>query len=364
MIYLGLDVHHKSTTIVVVDEQGEVLESTKAPTTMQGLGQALKKWFERQQGAPCAMESGAKAYLVSSIIAELGGAPKVFAADEVHQKTRSQKKKTDERDAYDLAQNLRSGALRREVKLPPLAMQRLRKVLSVRQSFIKQRTQAVNGAKALLRECGADYGDGVLCTRRGWERLLAMPLAELDHQLLLAYQQAYAAAEEQVQQLTKQAEELGEQAPQFAVLESIPGIGPLNRLAAAAWLFDVSRFPSGKYLAAYVGVVPAMYNSGQRERHGHITREGPGLLRALLVEAAQQACRRSNPLYPFYARLSARCGHKKAVVALANKLCRIFYALLTNQRAFDLERLGVEYKPTATTKVRLYRLQRRPARAA
>ena len=87
-------------------------------------------------------------------------------------------------------------------------------------------------------------------------------------------------------------------------------------------------------------------------------------MRALLVEAAQHSSHRHNPLNPFYCRLAARVGHKKAVVAMANKLCRIIYTMLVEQKEFDLDRLGVMHKPTQTTRTRLYRLKRTPSRAA
>ncbi len=94
-------------------------------------------------------------------------------------------------------------------------------------------------------------------------------------------------------------------------------------------------------MTAYVGLCPSSYDSGDRERKGRITREGPGLLRALLVECAQHARKRKNPLNPYYRRWVEKHGANKAKVAVAAKLCRIVHALLKRSEGFSPEALGV-----------------------
>jgi transposase len=359
-----MDVHHRSTTFCIQDGSGKQLLLARCPTTFEGFRERLGPWLREHPQSPVALESGGKAYLVCGIVEALGGVPRVFAADEVRAKARSQKKKSDERDAQDLAQNLRTGALTRQVKMPPKAMRELRIVLKARQLYIKQRTQAILAAKALLREYGVGDPEKNLHCAKAWEEVLAQRLPPLVHELLEEHYRAFMSADGAVKRLTEKALWLGEQAPAFAVAESVPGIGPIVRLALAAHLFDVARFPSGKHAASYAGVVPSMYDTGDTKRHGRITREGPKHLRTLLVEAAQHARLPTSPLYPFYAPLAARRGHKKAVVALANKLCRIIFAMVREQKGFDLERLGVLKKPLVTTRTRVYRLKRTRTRAA
>lgn len=130
----------------------------------------------------------------------------------------------------------------------------------------------------------------------------------------------------------------------------------------AAQLFDIRRFPSGKKLAAYIGLVPSMHDSGESEHGGgRITREGPRLLRSLLVEAAQHAAHPQNPLNPFYRKWAVKKGNKKAVVAVAHKLCRIVHALLKKGEPFSPEKLGVEqYQDEALGRKGYRRISARP----
>jgi transposase len=342
MIYIGMDVHHKSTTFCIQDQKGEELLLESCPTTFDGFRESLGALFAEYPGAPVGMESCSKAFLVSGIVADLGAEARVFPADEVAKKTRSKKKKTDKRDAQDLCTNMRTGALLREVCLPPMPMRRLRSVLRGRQLQVNIQTQARNAAKAILREYGLGQATGSLDSEPAWRKRLAQPMSKVVRQMMQTLFCTFQLAQEQINELTKLAVELGKENPSFDVVQTIPGVGPITRLALAAHLFDIQRFGSGKKVTAYVGLCPSSYDSGDRERRGRITREGPALLRASLVECAQQASRRKNPLNPFYRRFIVKHGHKKAMVAIAAKLCRLVYGLKRGE-SFSPEALGVKW---------------------
>ena len=346
MVYIGLDVHQKSTTFCIQDDNGKQVQLGSCTTDFKGLSNALGSIFNKYPGASVGMEACSKAYVTSGIITELGGTAHVFPADEVAKKTRSSKKKTDTRDAQDLCTNLRTGALLREVVMPPDGMRKLRSVLRARQMQVKIMTQAGNAAKALLREYGLDKATGSLKTETAWKQRLKQNIPSDIRPLIEAHFSTFLLASEQEKTLTRQAEKLGRENRAFDIVQSIPGVGPITRLALCAHLFDISRFKNGKQVTAYVGLCPSSYDSGDRERKGRITREGPGLLRALLVECAQHASRRSSPLNPFYRRLIVKHGHKKALVAIAAKLCRMVYGLVKRGEYFSSESLGVRYDET------------------
>ena len=341
MIYIGMDVHHKSTTICIQDEEGRERMLTSCATTFEGFRDVLEPWFADHPGAPVGMESCSKAYITSGIIAALGGEPHVYPADEVAKKTRSRKKKTDARDARDLCTNMRCGALLREVAMPPEAMRYLRSVLRARQLQVRLQVQAVNAAKALLREYGLAGATGSMTTESAWRARLTQTMPDLIRSMLHSHFATFQLAQRQAAMLLAEARKLGAANPQFELLETIPGVGPVTRLAAAAYLFSMDRFSSGKQVVSYTGLCPSSYDSGSRERKGRITREGPSLLRALLVEAAQHARRPGNPLNPFYRRWVVKHGHKKATVAVAAKLCRIIYGMMKQATPMCTASLGV-----------------------
>ena len=353
MIYIGMDVHQKSTTICIQNEEGRQMLLDTCPTTYKGFLTLLGPWFAKYPGTPVGMESCSKAYITSGIIAALGGEPHVYPADEVAKKTRSRKKKTDARDAQDLCTNMRCGALIREVAMPPESMRRLRSVLQARQLQVKIQVQAVNAAKALLREYGLAGATGSISTEKAWLERLNQTMPDMIRALLEAHLGTFLLAQQQANALQAQARQLGKANPQFEQLETIPGVGPITRLAAAAYLFSMDRFSNAKQVVAYTGLCPSSYDSGSRERKGRITKEGPSLLRALLVEAAQHARRPTNPLNPFYRRWVVKHGHKKATVAVAAKLCRIMYSMMKQGSPMCTASLGVRWDEERGCYVRL-----------
>jgi len=99
-----------------------------------------------------------------------------------------------------------------------------------------------------------------------------------------------------------------------------PGVGPLTALGTVLALGPVERFPDGKHVTSYVGLIPQEESSGGRQRFGRLAKQGNRLLRFLLVEAAQTASRFDPGLRRVYRRLAFRKGAASAKVAVARKL--------------------------------------------
>jgi transposase len=126
-------------------------------------------------------------------------------------------------------------------------------------------------------------------------------------------------------------------------LETIPGIGVVTASAIVATIAEPSAFKSGRDLAAWIGLVPRQSSSGGKQRLGGITKQGDGYLRKLLVVGASAVLRqaRAKPdKHAWLIQLLARRPAKVAVVALANKMARIAWAVLTR---------GTSYRAPATT---------------
>lgn len=123
-------------------------------------------------------------------------------------------------------------------------------------------------------------------------------------------------------------------------LETIPGVGPITASAIVATITDPSLFRSGRQLAAWLGLVPRQNSSGGKDRLGHITKKGDGYIRRLLVIGAHAVLRfvRSgkNVSNGWAAELIARKPYKVAATALANKMARIVWALLTREEEFKV----------------------------
>jgi len=97
---------------------------------------------------------------------------------------------------------------------------------------------------------------------------------------------------------------------------------------------DIHRFPDGKHLSSYAGLIPPTYQSDGVVRHGRITKEASPWLRWIAVEAAISSSRHSPRLARYYQRIKYHCGKKAARVALARKLLTIIYHMLTRQEPY------------------------------
>jgi transposase len=170
-----------------------------------------------------------------------------------------------------------------------------------------------------------------LWTKKGlaWLRQAAWPTAsqQLRRDLLLEEIETLIRQVRRIeQQLTRQAE----RTPAVERLRSIPGVGLRTAEAVAAFVDDPQRFRHAKAVGRYFGLVPCQDQSGDRNRLGHITREGAPVVRQLVAEAAWQAQRRSPTVRAYFERTQRGDPQRKkiALVATAHYLVRVMWALL------------------------------------
>ncbi len=127
--------------------------------------------------------------------------------------------------------------------------------------------------------------------------------------------------------------------PEAKLLTSIPGVGPYTALLILAEVADFKRFSNKDAVAAYAGLAVRQQQSGDSNRRGSITKEGSGLLRWALVEAARNHVTHcpESALSRRHKRLAKRRGNKKAVVATARVMATIMYTMVMRQEEFRLD---------------------------
>jgi transposase len=131
------------------------------------------------------------------------------------------------------------------------------------------------------------------------------------------------------------------------MLATAPGIGPIIALTFAIEV-DVSAFETGRHLAAWLGLTPQEHSTGGKQRMGGISRAGNERLRSLLVEGAMSVPRDEGPrawitaverhgsklATPWLLAMLARRPRKVVAVALANKMARMIWAMMTRREAY------------------------------
>lgn len=350
-IYLGMDVHSKQTVYVAQDGRGRMIAKGACPTREPELIKVASGL-----GAPgeviVGLETGTQARFVSRLLTRQGFEAIVINAQEVRAKARRKRQKTDIRDAYEICDGLRRGIYDSLVYVPCEAVERLRRILSRRRHFVRQRTGQVNAAKFLLRMEGLSSQAGCLTTSAAWEGFLSKEaVLELSDHLRLHYA-SWSLANAHIMRLEK---ELVQALEPFKALskrlQTVPGVGPIGSATFIAAVGHIERFESSGHLVSYLGLASSTYDSGERERHGGITKQGNRSARSVLVECAQHSSHPKNPLNPYFRRISAKGGYKKAVVAVSARLVRILYWMWRNEKDFDVGKLNIVRKHPGRSRV-------------
>lgn len=166
------------------------------------------------------------------------------------------------------------------------------------------------------------------------EQLWRLQLSDLLDTLELLQGQLCKVTDYLDQYLTRQ--------PGGKLLMSIPGVGPRTAEAILAYTDEIGRFNRTKQYCAYFGLTPRLDESGDVRRLGHISKQGPSVARAFLVESAWRAIKGSPGLKAFYERLvgGQKNQKKRAIVAVARKLLCIMRAMLLTGELFNESLIG------------------------
>jgi transposase len=326
MLYVGLDIHTKHIALCVLSQTGQVVQRARVRgiEEMLRLLKGLPDRFEVCYEASCGYghyHDLLQPLAARVLVAHPGQLRLIFRSRD----------KNDRKDAERLAKLLYLGETP-TVHVPSLDVRAWRELINCRSQVIAKRTRAKNALRALLRGAGVvpPKSPG-LWTKKGlaWLRQLELPTAsqQLRRDLLL---EEVEALNGQVRRIERELNRRAQQAPAVARLRSIPGVGIRTAEAVVAFIDDPHRFRSAKAVGRYFGLVPCQDQSGDKNRLGHITREGPAVVRQLVAEAAWQAMRRSPTVRAFFERTQRGDPQRKkiAVVATAHYLVRVMWALL------------------------------------
>jgi transposase len=339
----------KKATTIAVDVAQAVLEiavslrpgQVSARHRLQR-GEVLP-FFAQQPAATVLLEACGSASFWAREIQELGHIVVLLPPQHVRRyRTRN---KTDRADAKALLEAFRNDEIRSVPAKTP-AQQTLAALHRLRSAWLGTRTARLNTIRGLLREQGLSIPAGA---RRVVPQTLAwVEDAESSLTPALRFVLCEACAEvreldERLRKVEAQLEALAKQTPLAVRLRRVPGVGLLTATAIAGFVGDLTRFPTSRHFASYLGLTPREHSSGSIRRLGAISKRGDLYLRMLLTHGARSvlaaAPRQNDPdrLRRWALQLAARIGHNKATIALANKLARYAWAVATKEVDFDLK---------------------------
>lgn len=172
-------------------------------------------------------------------------------------------------------------------------------------------------------------------------------LSSLFKELLGELVDEFKLAKERVKRLDECLHQLGKEDVAVKRLMTIPGVGPLGASALVGSIGDIRQFKSSRELSAWLGLVPRQHSTGGKPRLLGISKRGNVYLRTLLIHGARAAIRwivrRGKPvsfLEKWVLDIIERRGINRAIVALANKIGRMIWALLVKEQDYKPHAIG------------------------
>jgi transposase len=329
---VGIDIGKTVFHLVALDEQGNIV---------------IKKRFSRSQLLHCTsnlatkvigMEACPGAHYLARALMGQGHEVRLMPGEYVKPYVKSNK--NDFVDAEAIAEavlrpNMRFVAPKTDAQLDMQAMHR------VRDRWIGRRTALINQIRGFLLERGIPVRTGAEHLRKNLPGILedgSNALTPRSRQLLAELRQELQQLDGKLEEVTKEIGRLAREDEACRRLTGIPGIGPIISTALTAAVGNGSGFRKGRDLAAWLGLVPRQHSSGGKPTLLGISKRGNCYLRKLFIEGARGVFARLNRSQHAFGRwmdqLESRKPSNLAVVAVANKLVRIAWAVLTSGQPY------------------------------
>jgi transposase len=335
MNYVGVDLHKHSISVCVViqDSAGRRVVSRRRFACQDE--ERIYEYFAQLCPFQVVVEATA-AYEWFARLVEPLSERLVLAHPKKLRVIAESTKKTDKLDAQTLAEFLALDMIPESWRPTPRVREH-RVLVRARRRIQRRITSVKNTLRHVLANYNADVRQ--LFTRRGRAYLAQITLSDADRF------QADLLAEE-LDQHTDRLKRLDKKLVQFAgaaplaerearaILATAPGVGPVTTDVVLAELGDPRRFRSQRKVTAYAGLAPGIRESAGHARQLGITKEGSRLLRWIMVQAAWRAIRHTTRWRVLFWRLRARCGPKKAIVAVARRLLSVLVAMLRSGQAY------------------------------
>lgn len=325
--FAGIDFHKRTSVVAIGDAQGNLLQQV----TLINDERIIREYFTDFAGLECVIESCRGYEWLVEILEDLGHT--VHMGDSRSIKLIAVTRcKTDKIDSKILMELLAKQFL--PTCYQPSAGERLLREL------VRHRAQLVRTAVKHKLRVHANLAKENKCIHapfslKGRQQLRETKLTEPRRQKVDDDLEVIDFLELKIAEQDAKVKYIARSNPDVALLKTIPGFEVLTSIAFIAEVGDITRFRKANQVAAFLGLAPRVYSSGDTRRNGRITKCGSKLMRWMLVQSAWAAVHSSPNLRASFAQISRRRGQKPAIVAIARKLATIAYHVLKEKAAFN-----------------------------
>jgi transposase len=331
---IGLDLAKNVFHVVCCDAQVKVVRKN-----MLKRSQVLA-YFANLPQCLVGMEACASAHHWARELGALGHQVKLIPPQYVKPYVRGNK--NDYNDALAIAEAVIRPEMRFvSVKTP--GQQDIQALHRLRERRLQERTALCNQLRGLLAEYGLILPKGVNLLRRRLPELLEdgeNGLSDLFRRLLAQSYQHLQALDSHIDHYTQEMKCQSQQDETCRRLQTIPGYGPIVAGVFHSVVGNGEAYRRGRDVSASLGLVPRQHSSGGKEVLLGISKRGDRYLRSLLVHGARsvviRAAKKDDRLSRWINKVKAERGFNKAVVALANKMARIGWAVLVNKTVYQI----------------------------
>ena len=283
------------------------------------------------------MEAGVGSHFLGRALREQGHEVRLMPAQFVGPFVKSNQ--NDYRDAEAIAEavereNMRFVPIKTEDQLDLQALHR------VRERVVSRRTSVINQIRAFLLERGISFAKGPARLRREILENADEKLSTRMRRLLDFLWQEWKHLQLQIESLSEDLEKIANSDAACARLQQIPGVGPLVATAVVSAIGNGAAFHKGREFAAWLGLVPGQWSTGGKAKLLGISKRGNPYLRKMFIHGARAAVlrvkREGSYLGQWMGGLESRAARNVVIVATANKLARISWAVLSS---------GENYRP-------------------
>jgi len=325
---IGIDLGKTTFHLVALGERGKTVIKKKLSRKQ------LLSFTANLQPSLIGLEACSGSHFLGRALSQQGHEVRLIPAQFVKPFLKSNK--NDYLDAEAIAEavereNMRFVPIKTEDQLDLQALHR------VRERLVSRRTAVINQVRAFLLERGTSFRKGPASLRRQMPEILEDGEAQLSPRmraLLATLWQEWKHLEEQIELLSTEIGSICDGDPACRRLRQIPGVGPLVATAVVAAIGNGAAFRKGREFAAWLGLIPKQYSTGGRTKLFGISKRGNTYLRKMFIHGARAAVlrlkREGSLIGAWMNALEARAPRNVLIVAMANKLARITWAVLSS----------------------------------
>jgi transposase len=331
-MYVGIDVHKADCSVTVIGEKAEIVDQYSIRNTVKG----WQRFFQRTSAdSEVAIEASTASCPVFDLLVSKGYEVKLAHPMDLALIGKS-RQKTDKKDSYILAVLLKSGFYPKAT-LPSRESRAERELHRHRIVLGKKRGKVQTQIKSLISRAVISDGEvkiSDIMTESCRSELKKLPLMTAERLVVDHLLSEIDFLSSQINKVESELRKLAKKNHFAWIFMTVQGISYYSAMTVVNEVGDINRFRSSKQFCSYVGVVPRVFQTGEKEITGRITKRGNSYLRWILNQCVIHTVRYESPIRDFYLRVKEKKGECIARTAAVRKLVKIIFHMMKNREEY------------------------------